>query len=168
MRITPWLGAAAALAIVSTASAQEDPKALFQSRYDAFRSAVIAQDQVALGAILAPGYTMVDIQGETRDATAITGMMQRMGAGGSQAGGGRNMATTVLDATINGGTATVKQQLAAAGKRTGPDGAEMSLEILILSDDTWVKSGDAWLLKSSVQKDLTVKRDGEVFFKQSN
>ena len=166
MRITPWLGGIVAVALATSAAAQEDPKALFQARYDAFRSAVIAQDQAALGTILAPGYTLIDIQGETRDAATITGMMARMGSAG--AGGERTMTTTVLEAAINGSTATVKQQLSAAGKRTGPDGNEMSMEMQIVSDDTWVKSGEVWLLKSSVQKDFVVKRDGEVFYKQSN
>lgn len=165
MRITSWLGGIVAVALATSAAAQEDPKAVFQARYDAFRGAVMAQDQAALGTILAPDYTLVDIQGETRDAAMITGMMARMGSTG--AGGERTMTTTVLDAAVNGGTALVKQQLSAAGKRAGPDGKEMSMEMQILSDDTWVKTGEAWLLKSSVQKELVVKRDGEVFFKQS-
>ena len=164
MRNGLWLGGIVALAMATVAAAQEDPKALFQARYDAFRSAAIAQDQAALGAILAPGYTLTDIQGETRDAAMITGMMARMGGAGCE----RTLTTTVLEAAINGNTATVKQQLSAGGKRTGPDGKEMTMEMQVVSDDTWIKSGEAWLLKSSVQKDIVVKRDGEVFFKQSN
>ena len=166
MHSISWLGGAVAVALATAATAQDDPAALFQTRYDAFRSAVIGQDQAALGTILAPGYTLIDIQGETRDAATITATMARMGSAG--AGGERTMTMTVLGATITGSAATVKQQLSAAGKRAGPDGAEMTIEMQIVSDDTWIKAGEAWLLKSSVQKELVVKRDGEVFFKQSN
>lgn len=163
MRVSTWLGAFAAVAIASSATAQQDPKALFQARYDAFRTAMAAQDQAAVGAILAPGYTMTDIQGEVRDAAAVSAMLQRM-----PAGMGREATTTVLEANVTGETAAVKQQLAAKATRPGPDGTDMTMELEVVSNDTWVKTGEAWLLKASVQKDITVKRNGEVFFKQSN
>ncbi|MFM6950320.1 MAG: nuclear transport factor 2 family protein [Novosphingobium sp.] len=163
MRVSPWFGAIVAVAIAGSAAAQEDPKALFQARYDTFRSAMAAQDQAAVGAILAPGYTMTDIQGEVRDAAAVAQMMQRM-----PAALGRDAKTTVLEAAVTGSTAAVKQQLAAKATRPSPDGKEMTMEFEVTSNDTWVKNGDAWQLKASVQKDVVVKRDGEVFFKQSN
>ncbi len=163
MRVSHWLGAIAAVALASSVAAQEDPKALFQARYDAFRAAMAAQDQAAVSAILAPGYTMTDIQGEVRDASAVAAMLQRM-----PAGMGRDTKTTVLEATVTGDTAAVKQQLVAKASRPGPDGNEMAMEFEVTSNDSWVKSGDAWQLKASVQKDVVVKRDGEVFFKQSN
>lgn len=163
MRVSPWLGAIVAVAVATSAAAQEDTKSLFQARYDSFRTAMSSQDQAAISAILAPGYTMTDIQGEVRDAAAVATMLQRMpGAMGAGA------KTTVLEATVTGDTAAVKQQLAAKATRPGPDGNEMTMEFEVTSNDTWVKNGDAWLLKASVQKDLVVKRNGEVFFKQSN
>ena len=106
---------------------------------------------------------MTDIQGEVRDAAALAQMMQRM-----PAAMGRDAKTIVLEATVTGTTAAVKQQLAAKATRPGPDGNEMTMEFEVTSNDTWVKNGDAWQLKASVQKDIVVKRDGEVFFKQSN
>lgn len=163
MRFSPWLGAIAAVAIASSAAAQEDPKTMFQARYEAFRTAMAAQDQAAVGAILAPGYTMTDIQGEVRDAAAVAQMMQRMPGNLS-----REAKTTVLEATVTGDTAAVKQQLAAKATRPGPDGKDMAMELEVTSNDTWVKNGDAWQLKTSVQKDIVVKRDGDVVFKQSN
>ena len=163
MRVSHWFGAVVAVAIAGSAAAQEDPKTLFQGRYDAFRSAMAAQDQAAVSTILAPGYTMTDIQGEVRDASALATMMQRM-----PAAMGRDAKTTVLEASITGDTAAVKQQLVGKANRPGPDGNEMALEFEVTSNDTWVKNGASWQLKTSVQKDLVVKRNGEVFFKQSN
>lgn len=163
MRVSPWFGALVAVAIAGSAAAQEDPKSLFQGRYDAFRSAVATQDQAAVSTILAPGYTMTDIQGEVRDASAVTTMMQRM-----PGAMGRDAKTTVLEAAVTGDTAAVKQQLSAKATRPGPDGNEMTMEFEVTSNDTWVKNGDVWQLKATVQKEVIVKRDGEVFFKQSN
>ena len=162
MRVSPWFGAIVAVAIASSVAAQEDPKAVFQARYDTFRTAMAAQDQAALGAIMAPGYTMTDIQGEVRDSAAVAAMMQRM------PGAMRDAKTTVLEANVSGDAAAVKQQLSAKATRPGPDGNEMTMEFEVTSNDTWVKSGDAWQLKATVQKEIIVKRDGEVFFKQSN
>lgn len=163
MRVSPWFGAIVAVAIAGSAAAQEDPKAIFQARYDSYRAAMAAKDAPAVSALLAPGFQMTDIQGNTHDASGIATLMERMPPAMSQ-----NSKTTVLEATITGDSAAIKQELAATMSRPGPDGNEMKMEMSVVSNDTWVKSGDAWLLKASIQKDLVVKRDGEVFFKQSN
>lgn len=163
MRVSPWFGALAAVVIAGSAAAQEDPKTAFQARYDSYRAAMAAKDSAKLGAILAPGFEMIDIQGNTHDASGIATLMERMPAAMTE-----NSKTTVLEATVTGDSAAVKQELAATMVRPGPDGNEMKMEMSVTSNDTWVKSGDTWLLKASIQKDLVVKRDGEVFFKQSN
>ena len=163
MRVSPWFGALAAVVIAGSAAAQEDPKTAFQARYDSYRAAMAAKDSAKLGAILAPGFEMTDIQGNTHDASGIATLMERMPAAMTE-----NSKTTVLEATVTGDSAAVKQELAATMVRPGPDGNEMKMEMSVTSNDTWVKSGDTWLLKASIQKDLVVKRDGEVFFKQSN
>ncbi len=159
-----FTGAVVAVALASGAQAQVDAKATFQARYGELRTAMQAKDAAAVSKILAPDYQMTDIQGGTHDAAEVSQMMQR----GPAADPERKTETTVLNATITGTTATVQQQMMFSGKRAGPDGAEHSMEVQILSDDSWVKSGDAWVLKSSLQKELTVKKDGEVFFHQAN
>lgn len=163
MRMNFWLGGIVAVALASAATAQDDAKAQFQVRYDTFRAAMASKDSAAVNAILAQGYQMTDIQGTNHDASGVATLMERM-----PAAMGRDSKTTVLEAVVTGDSAAVKQELAATMKRPGPDGNEMNLEMSVVSNDTWVKVGDAWLLKASVQKDLVVKRDGEVFFKQSN
>ena len=157
-------GAVAVVALASGAQAQTDPKAAFQARYGELRTAMQAKDAAAVGKILAPDYQMTDIQGGTHDAAEVSQMLQRAPAADPE----RKTETTVLNATVAGNTATVQQQMMISGKRADPDGAEHSMEVQILSDDSWVKSGDAWVLKSSLQKELTVKKDGEVFFHQAN
>lgn len=163
MRANFWMGGIVAIAVAGTAVAQVDPKAVFQARYDTFRAAMAAGDSAAVNGILAPGYQMTDIQGGVHDASGLAAMMQRMPAAMS-----KNATTTVLEASVSGDSAAVKQELSAKGTREGPDGNAMNLEMSIVSNDTWIKTGDAWLLKASLQKNVTVKRDGEVFFTQSN
>ena len=108
-------------------------------------------------------WNKVSLTLSTHDASGIATLMERMPAAMSQ-----DSKTTVLEATVSGDSAAVRQELAATMVRPGPDGNEMKMEMSVTSNDIWVKSGDTWLLKTSFQKDLVVKRDGEVFFKQSN
>ena len=51
--------------------------------------------------------------------------------------------------------------------RAGEDGAEHKMELLVRSSDSWARRGGTWLLVRSEQKELTVKRDGEVFLHQA-
>ncbi len=156
------MGALAAASLIAPAQAQEDMKEPFQARYAELRSAMEARDAAALGKILAPEYEMVDVRGEVRTGAE---MLERM-ATAKRPGPARKAETTVLKADIVGDKAVVEQQLAAGGTRIGDDGEEHTMEMLIISDDTWIKRADSWLLLRSVQKELTVKRDGEVFFQE--
>ena len=153
----------AALALASPALAQADPAALFQARYADLRSAMQEKDAAKLSAVLAPDYTMTDIQGEQHDAAAMTERMGRM-----PQSAGRSVETRVLSATITGESAAVEQELTGGMTRAGADGVEHRMELQLRSSDTWALRGGNWLLVRSVQKELTVKRDGEVFLHQQN
>ena len=153
----------AAVAIAAPAAAQDDPAALFQARYAELRSAMQAKDPAQIAAVIAPEYTMTDIQGEEHDAAAMNERMGRM-----PQGAGRSVETKVLSATITGESAAVEQELSGGMTRAGPDGAEHKMELQLRSADTWALRGGKWLLVKSVQKELTVKRDGEVFMHQQN
>jgi len=157
-----WLaGGVVAVAMAGAAVAQDDPKALFLGRYDALRSAMLARDAAAVGKIIAPDYEMTDIQGGTHNAAEVQERMTRMPADPT-----RKPVTTVLSATVSGETAAVKQQMDMHMTRPMEDGTKAEMDVTVISDDTWVHRGDAWLLQKSVQNDLTVKKDGEVMFHQ--
>ena len=47
-------------------------------------------------------------------------------------------------------------------------GTPHQMELIVQSDDLWVRSDGVWRLKTSVQNDLTVRRDGEDLFHQGN
>lgn len=158
------IAAAAMTLIASPVLAQDDAKAQFQARYVALRAAMEAHDAAAVGKVFAPGYTMTDIRGEVHDGAEVLDRLAKLA--GKSADPSRRAATTVLSASIIGDTATVEQQLSAGGKRAGDDGQEHTMEVIAISSDTWVRQGGTWRLQKSVQKDMTIKRDGEVFFHQ--
>lgn len=165
MRFTHWLAAGFAVAaIASAAPAQDDPKALFAARYAELRAAMQAKDAAAIARIVAPDYAMTDIRGETHDAASLTKLADRMQGGAPD----RTTEAEVLAAAVTGPTAQVRQKVNTRMTRVGPDGAPHKMEMIVLTDDTWVQIDGAWRLRTSIQKDLTVLRDGEEFFHQAN
>ncbi|WP_423142011.1 nuclear transport factor 2 family protein [Parablastomonas sp. CN1-191] len=174
------MAAVAAVAISAPVLAQDDVKAGFETRYAQLRTAMEAHDDAAMGAIMAPDYAMTDLNGETHTRDQMRQMSARRGgparppsdqapADGAKPASPkpeRQVTLTVQSATVSGPVATVLLQTHANGSRTGEDGKPHTMEMTSLSSDTWVKAGDAWQLKASVQKSIEVKRDGEVVFTQ--
>ncbi|MEQ1543039.1 MAG: nuclear transport factor 2 family protein [Novosphingobium sp.] len=154
-------GVLATVSLVAPAQAQDDAKSQFQARYTELRTAMEAHDSAAVGKILAPDYTMTDMRGQVHPAAEVLERMAKM-----PAGAGRKGETTVLSATVTGDSASVEQQLSGSMKRAGDDGEEHTMEMQAKSKDTWVKRGDAWLLQTSVQVGVVIKRDGEEFFRE--
>lgn len=164
IRLPQMLLAASALVAASGAAHADDAaKATFSARYEALQGAMTAHDGAGVRAILTPDFEATDINGETHDGAALIERAARMPAGAS-----RQVSTTVLSATVSGSAAAVEQQLNGSMTRTGPDGAQHQLEMVVVSDDTWTNVGGTWLLQKSVQKDVTVKRDGETMFHQGS
>ncbi len=177
----------AAFALAAPALAQDDAKAGFQARYTELRTAMQAHDEAAIGAILTPDYAMTDVRGDTHTRADMLAGGGRMG-GGRPGGPGaaradaakpdaakpadaarseRKIDQTVLSANVAGDVATVGQQLVMSGSREGDDGQPHTMEMTMLGTDTWVRQNGVWLLKASVQTDMTVKRDGDVVFHQA-
>lgn len=165
MHARHWLAAGMAIAALAAPAVADadDAGAVFQSRYGELRGALLARDAAAARAILAPGYELTDIRGEVQDAAA---MLERNSRTPSDPA--RKTDTAVLSATVNGALATVEQRMTASTTRAGADGVAHLMELELVSVDTWVKQGDTWLLWRSAQKNLTARRDGEVFLTQQN
>jgi hypothetical protein len=173
--------AAAPVVLAAPAIAQDDAKALFQTRYDALRTAMQTRDEAALAAIYAPDFAMTDIRGETRPRGDMRGPGGRMGGpGGRPRPDGapprgsrpdgprpeRSITQIVLSASIAGPVATVEQQLVMSGKREGDDGAMHTMGMTTKTTDMWVQMDGVWRLKSSRQTAMTVERDGDVVFSE--
>lgn len=162
--------------------------AAFQERYAELRTAMQAHDAAAIDQLVAPDFTLTDIRGGSHTRDDMINRGGRMGGGGRSGARGegdsakndggkdkpapphpdRKVEQTVLSAAVSGNTATVDQQLAMSGKRQDDDGNDHTMEMTMRATDTWTKQGGAWVLKSSVQKDMTVKRDGDVVFHQGS
>ena len=158
----PWLaGAAVALSIAGSAYAQ-DAKTVFEARYAEMSAAMQAKDAVAMAKMLTPDFVMSDIQGTDHNAAEMRDAMDKRPGGAGVA-----PKITIVSAEISGTTAKIEQQTEIHIDRTGPDGNPAKLDITVLTDDSWVQSGGAWLLQSSNQKDVSVAKDGDVVFHQA-
>lgn len=159
-----WLATGTMIvAVAGAAQAQEDPKAVFESRYAELTTALFGADRSLAEGMLAPEYESTDIRGETYTRAQA---LERIG----RRPDGMNFTpqTTVLKVKLNGTSASVDSQMAVKMQRPDENGEEMTLEITIVSADTWVQRGGVWLMQKSVQKEMSVARNGEVVFRQAN
>jgi Domain of unknown function (DUF4440) len=157
-------GGVMVVAAASAAYAQQDPKAMFETRYAELSAAMLGKDAAKAGAILAPDYESTDIRGETHTRADSLSRLADLPPEVAN----MKPATKVVSVKVNGDTAAVESQLTMQMKRPDENGAEMTLDIAVTAADTWVQRGGAWLLQKSVQKEMTVSKDGEVVFRQAN
>lgn len=159
-----WLASGVMIvAVAGAAQAQEDPKAVFEGRYAELGTALFGDDRSAAERLLAPEYESTDIRGETYTRAQA---LERIGR--RPEGMDFTPQFTVLKASPNGTTAAVDSQMTIKMQRPDESGEEMTLEITVVSADTWVQRGGIWLIQKSVQKEMTVARNGEVVFSQAN
>jgi hypothetical protein len=160
-----WLaGGVLMVAVAGSAYAQEDPKLALEGRYAELSAAMLGKDAAKAGAIMAPDFEATDIRGETRNRAESLAQLDQMPPGMEN----MKPETKVLSVKLNGDSAAVDSQVTMQMKRPDETGAEMTLDIAMTSVDTWVQRGGVWLLQKSVQKEMSVSKDGEVVFRQAN
>ncbi len=160
-----WLaGGAMVVAVAGVAHAQEDPKLAFEARYTEMTGAMMSKDAAKLGAMLAPDFETTDIRGETHNRAQMIENLAKLPPEMAQ----MKPTSKVISVKQTGDTAAVESQMTMQIKRPDESGNEITLDIAMTADDTWVQRGGAWLLQKSVQKEMTVSKDGEVVFKQAN
>ncbi len=157
-------GGLVAIAVAGSVQAQEDPKAAFEVRYTEMRNAMMAKDRAATEKLLAPDYQSTDIRGDVHNRTEVLDKLAQLPPEMANA----KPETKVLSVKVTGDTAAVDSQMTMQMKRPDESGAEMTLDIAVVSADIWVNRGGTWLLQKSVQKELTVSKDGEIVFRQAN
>ena len=154
-------GAMATVAIVAPAFAQ-DAKEVLAPRYAELHAASDARDLAAMGKLMAPEYEMIDIRGDSHTMAEMADMMAKMPQDPNM-----KPKYAILTAAITGTSATVKQQMDLTMSREMEDGTTAELDVTVISEDSWVQQGGVWLLNKTVQKDLSVSKDGEVVFHQA-
>lgn len=152
------------LAVSGPAWAEDDAKTLFSARYDELAAAIEAKDPAAIARVVTPDYAMTDIRGEAHDAQGLMTMGQRL----NQAATDRKRTREVMAAAVTGDTAMVRLKVDTSMTRADPDGSVHRMGLVVLSDDAWVRSDGVWRLRTSVQNEVTVQRDGEDVFHQQN
>ena len=157
-------GGLVAVALVGSVQAQEDPKAAFEARYTAMSTAMLAKDRAATETLLAPDYESTDIRGEVHNRAEVLNKLAELPPEMAN----MKPKTKVLTVKVSGDTAAVDSQMNLQMKRPDENGEEMTLDIAVVSADTWVNRGGVWLLQKSVQKEMTVSKDGEIVFRQAN
>lgn len=157
-------GGLVAIAMAGSVQAQEDPKAAFEVRYTEMRNAMLTKDRAATEKMLAADYVSTDIRGDTHNRTEVLDRLAQLPPEMAN----MKPETKVLAVKVSGDTAAVESQMTMQMKRPDENGEEMTLDIAVVSADTWVNRGGAWLLQKSVQKEMTVSKDGEVVFRQAN
>lgn len=155
------VAALAPVAIVAPAAAQ-DAKAVLTPRYAELHAATDARDSAAVAKLLIPEYEMIDIRGDSHPMAEVADMMAKMPQDPNM-----KPKYAILSAEIAGTTATVRQQMDMSMSRAMEDGTTAQIGVTMISEDTWVQRGGIWLLAKTVQKDLSVSKDGEVVMHQA-
>jgi hypothetical protein len=115
---------------------------VFYQRYATMKAAMHAHDGAAVAAMLAPGFTSVDVDGKSEDGPA---MIQEVNA--LQADPNKTSTTTIISIEPSGTTTIVKQKYDMKTIKTGPDGSKRNIELVTLSTDTWVTLDGKLLLQ---------------------
>jgi Domain of unknown function (DUF4440) len=134
-------------------------KAALQARYDAMKAAMAAHDGSAISVLLAPDFRSLDISGKSETASQMIAEVNGLKADPNKAS-----VTTLVFISPVGNTVTVGQQYEMKTIRAGTDGVAHQAKVIMLSTDTWVKSGDAWLLQRTVTDDMSLFSDGQLVF----
>lgn len=146
--------ALAALVLVTSPALADDKEDISQ-RYTQLRAAMTARDPVAIKALFTKDFESTDMRG-TATADEMIEDLARFRPGAIA-----NSDTTLEKVEVSGTTANVLRRVHDAGKRTGPDGVEHTMELTRVSDDVWQRKEGQWLLRSTTLRDMQIKRDGQ-------
>jgi len=132
-------------------------KTAFQERYGAMKAAMASRDPKAIGALLAPDFQSVDVDGHAQNPEQ---MIQQVVA--SPQDPNRVSDTTVLSVEQQGDTATVKQRYHMTTSRSREGQPPQVIEISTTSTDTWLLSKGVWLLQRTQTDEIELKVNGNV------
>jgi ketosteroid isomerase-like protein len=155
--LTFVLGASMSALAAMTPAERALVKAL-QARYSDMKAAMDARDAKTIASMLAPGFVSENVEGKTETADA---MIREVAALPHDP---KRLSDTMIEAAfVSGDTATVTQRYHMTTTKVAPDGATpKSIELSTASTDTWISSGNTWLLKQTVTMRLDYSIDGHV------
>jgi hypothetical protein len=143
------------------AQAQIDPgealRPVLEKRYAELKTAMADRNPQALSALLAPGFVSEDISGKT---TSAEEMIKELAALPKDTG--KTTGTVLLSIKPQGDRAVVEQRYHMTTTKALPDGNRQAIDLVTLSTDTWLHSGDRWLMEKTVTNQIDYTVDGKV------
>ena len=138
-------------------AAQENLRATLQSRYSDMKSAMAAHDQPAISAMLAPDFISIDVSGESKTASQTISEIDHL-----KPDPNKSSTTTILNVSPKEDAVAVEQKYDMKTLRIGADGVAHHVELIALSTDTWLRSGNAWLLQKTITREMSLIKDGQL------
>lgn len=158
MTRTPLLAWCAALLMWGApAHAGDDAvRADLEARYALMKAAMAAHDPAALRALLAPGFTSVDITGHSASADEVSNDVAAIKADPNKVS-----QTTLVSVSVKGHTAVVVQRYDMTSLRAGPDGVMHPVHLVTLSTDTWTQVHHQWLALTTRTDEVDYEVEGQ-------
>jgi hypothetical protein len=128
-----------------------------EKRYAEMKVAMTERDTPALSALLAPGFVGEDISGKTASGEE---MIKQLGAAPKD--DGKVTETTLVSIKPQGDRVIVEQRYHMTTMKSLPDGAKQAIDLVTLSTDTWIHSGDKWLIQKTVTNQIDYSIDGKL------
>ncbi len=157
-----WLvGGALVVASIGVSHAQDNQTGDFDSRYAELSAAMLNKDSAKLGQLLTPEFETTDLKGKIAGKAEVLARLEDRPGDETF-----KPAMKVLSVRLAGDSASVESQMSADVKQTDPDGAEITFNVAVVAEDTWIKRAGTWLMQKSVQKELIVSHEGQVVHRQ--
>jgi hypothetical protein len=130
---------------------------VLEKRYAELKTTMAERDSHALAALLAPGFVSEDVSGKT---TTAEEMIKELAA--LPKDNGKPSETNLLSIKPQGDLAIVEQRYHMTTTKALPDGGKQAIDLVTLSTDTWIRSGDKWLIQKTVTKQIDYSVDGKL------
>jgi len=128
-----------------------------EKRYAELKTAMAERDSKALSTVLAPDFVSEDVSGQ---ATSAEEMIKQLAALPKDSG--KVMDTTLVSIKPQGDRVIVEQRYHMTTTKALPDGNKQAIDLVTLSTDTWIHSGDKWLIQRTVTNQIDYSVDGKV------
>jgi ketosteroid isomerase-like protein len=136
-------------------AAESALRSVLEGRYAAMKAAMAARDRQAIAALLAPDFVSVDLSGRSESAEQMLPKLAGMPDDPNKVS-----ETTLLSVKLDGDVATVSQRYHMTTTKVDEKGVRHPVEIVTVSTDTWVRSGDTWRLQRTVTDQIDYTVDG--------
>ena len=134
-------------------AADTDLKPIFETRYALMKSAMGSRDGKAIATLLAPDFLSIDASGQRENSDQMIQEVNTLPIDPQKVS-----KTTINSVKVTGDTAIVDQSYDMKTRKTGADGKTADVELIAVSEDTWINLKGVWLIQKTVtnQIDYTV------------